>query len=636
MKRRTTMQDVQLDVDTVRNRVNRLRASHMSPPLKRSTALDFQARNLATLSVPSDYQEGYGANAGYFFLSSSTDVTTAALGLVDAWYNGLAHFDFSRPSDSGGRPENAQFTRTVWSATREFGLAALRNPAGGDKVWVVMTFAPRGNRPGKYAANVTPPGIDVSTRLEEVYSKTESDARYLREENLDAFLQDVRQSGIDAAETANAEVLTLLDDSYYKRHEVDRKVDVQVGDDITAVNDRLTNDYYEKTDVDAKDTEVRAYTDAEVNTLRDAVDVLDAYVQNDIFTRTETTDEIGTAVDALAADVYTKTAADTKFATEARVDALAASYLSRQQLDAVYSTIADNEALKAYTDTTFVTQAFADTELVTQAEQTDLVTQLKTVDFYVREDADQRYARNPDLDALETRIADSTYTKTQADDAFVARAELSGLAVQEDLDALDTAIRGDVYDKAEADARFVDDAQMISYTDTYVTDRIAALDVYDKTTSDTRFAPASLAATIRDDHYDAAESDSRFVATTRYVEYTSRVPERVVIMEESAVPPSDGVGSRRTLPFSFDSALSAELQETDPSTGEPLRKFYATLTVLCSDADNAVGMTATLISLTTTGAEVSVSTTKASGTWTTAGSPSVQLTLFVLPRSAFT
>jgi len=618
------MSDVQLEGDVVRNRVNRLRSSHLSPPLSRSVALDAQARNIAGLGIPTELQEAFGANAGSFLTSATSDATTSVLGIIDAWYNGLSSFDFSNPSESGGSPETAQFTRLVWSATREFGLAAVR-VTGGDRVWVVMTFSPKGNRPGRYAANVVPPGIDVSTRLEDVYSKTESDGRFLREDNLEAFLEDVRQSGIDAAETANAQVLTLLDDSYYKKHEVDRKLDVQIGDDIDALSYRLTNDFYEKTDVDAKDTAVRT-------ALQDAIDVLEAYVQSEIFTRTETTDEIGTAVDALAAAVYTKTAADTKFATATRVDALAASYLSKQQLDAEYSTKTDNDALKTYADSTFVTQSFADTELVTQAEQTALVSRLKTEDFYVREDADLRYARNPDLAALETRIVDSTYSRTQADDAFVARTELSGLAIQADLDALQSAILADVYDKTQADARFVDDAQMIGFTDTYVTDRLAALEVYDRATSDARFAPASLSATVRDEHYDAAEADSRFVVRTQYAEHTSRVPERVVIMEESAAPPTDGK-PHRTLPFSFDSALSSELAETDTDTGQALRRFHATLTFVCSDADNAVGMTATLLSLTASGAQVSVA--KTGGTWTTAGVPRVQLVLFVLPQSAF-
>ncbi|CCK68637.1 uncharacterized protein KNAG_0B01950 [Huiozyma naganishii CBS 8797] len=136
------------DQQAVVNEHNKLRARHVdTPPLSWSPAAATYAENYAAkfdcVMADMDHSNGedYGENLAFGY---------SLTGAVDAWYNEISLYDFSKP---GFSKSWGHFTQVVWKDTTSVGCALRVCPSG---KYVVCEYDPPGNWSGEFGDNVMP------------------------------------------------------------------------------------------------------------------------------------------------------------------------------------------------------------------------------------------------------------------------------------------------------------------------------------------------------------------------------------------------------------------------------------------------------------------------------------------------
>ena len=177
---------------------------------------------------------------------------------------------------------------------------------------------------------------------------------------------------------------------------------------------------------------------------------------------------------ATAANVYTKTAADDKFATQTALGTLSDTVDTKANASDVYT--------KTAADDKFATQ----TALGTLSDTVD--TKANASDVYTKTAADDKFATQTALGTLSGRVDDLTSggEGSVATQIATAIGELGeGVTVK---DALDTkANASDVYTKTAADDKFATQTALGTLSDAVDT-KANASDVYTKTAADDKFA----------------------------------------------------------------------------------------------------------------------------------------------------
>jgi hypothetical protein len=87
------------------------------------------------------YFQGYGLDPVYLIKKS-----------IDAWYNEIANYDFTKP---GFSETTGHFTCLVWKSSRAFAIGISIDPAT-TEAYVVMNTSPPGNYLGQFQQNVLP------------------------------------------------------------------------------------------------------------------------------------------------------------------------------------------------------------------------------------------------------------------------------------------------------------------------------------------------------------------------------------------------------------------------------------------------------------------------------------------------
>lgn len=136
--------------------VNMYRAKNQAPPLIwDSTIATFSQSwsyylNSNKLFVHSG-NRSYGENLAYFQGYGTDPVTLIKLS-IDAWYNEISLYDFSKPSFSAA---TGHFTCLVWKSSTSFGMGISINPTTG-AADITMNTSPPGNVIGQFQQNVLP------------------------------------------------------------------------------------------------------------------------------------------------------------------------------------------------------------------------------------------------------------------------------------------------------------------------------------------------------------------------------------------------------------------------------------------------------------------------------------------------
>jgi hypothetical protein len=92
----------------------------------------------------------YGENL-YYGWSSEPKFDVSAGVPVQAWYDEIKDYNFSRP---GFSPKTGHFTQVVWEKSTELGCGKAKSKD--NKIFVVCNYNPPGNFEGEYEANVRP------------------------------------------------------------------------------------------------------------------------------------------------------------------------------------------------------------------------------------------------------------------------------------------------------------------------------------------------------------------------------------------------------------------------------------------------------------------------------------------------
>ncbi|MFF2629942.1 CAP family protein [Kitasatospora griseola] len=157
--------------------VNAYRAKHQAPPLTVDPAVvDYAKSRAQQVSRPNGFNhDGLARGYGETLSRSSTAgegtyTPDTCRDAVDAWYEGSAHYDYTKP---GFSRETGSFTQLVWKSTTKLGCARVGGLRDGgpdsegfswSDTYIVCDFTPRGNlttdpqNPTKaYRDNVLPP-----------------------------------------------------------------------------------------------------------------------------------------------------------------------------------------------------------------------------------------------------------------------------------------------------------------------------------------------------------------------------------------------------------------------------------------------------------------------------------------------
>lgn len=442
-----------------RQRVNTYRQIHNAPPLAYHEGLALAAQASAEYVLESGVsaarQRALGENVLVFSSVLQQKTATAlALDAVDAWYEGFQEYDFTAPGVTD--METEQFTRLVWKDTRRVGFGVARTSSAGGTAVVVAAFDPPGNRPGEFATNVLPPGVEHLV-LDDYYTKAQSDDRFLSADALDAYVQMVEDAAVQAAEDRVADVEADLASNYYTRLQTDDKF---IGrSEFDGFSNALVTDYYTRTAVDDRLSNVQdaasSNLDAFSNLVYDAVNSNYAFVSN-VSDRLDGVDaSLGSQVarfDAFSnyvvAEYYDKDEADALFATIATTDALASNldgaYYTKDESDALFATQTSLGQYSNYVAGAYYTRATSDTRFASASEYASLSNAVAT-EYYDKAASDAKFAGKLKFQALSNTLADDYYAKTESVDLFAARSNL---------DALATEIDTQYYTQVESDARF--------------------------------------------------------------------------------------------------------------------------------------------------------------------------------------
>lgn len=623
-----------VDVSEIRNYVNRYRRSHLSPPLKHEPKLSSLSASVAGMLGEGVTQQSVYDNSStqfnvgsYIMGNGKTNEEYTKL-VVDEWYSSSLNYDYVTPP---GDVRSHPFSRMMWASARTFGIALVKSSSQ-DRMWVVMALPPRANPSISYSTNVQPPGLNELLSFDNIYTKNETDAKFLNEGNLDTFLENARAGGIEAADS-NMEVFRAeVESEYYKKHEVDAKIDVDITNDLDDLATRLTNDYYTNVRVDEKLEGVREGASTDLHeaksTLRGEMSVLDTYVMEEIYNKAETDEELTTLRGYVDTDFYDRTQTDSMFTTYSTVAAMDALKLrlSTDFFDA--NDTCNIFATQDLLNTQFATKSLLDSSISNSyvMQKNELVNDV----FYPRTASDERYALKPSLRELEDRLDQDYYTSAEADGVYMSTSNVTSILDPRFDTFRQELLADDVYGRSEADDIFITSTELEAYTQSAI-DQTLVEKVHTKTESDARFAPLSLQATLTNDYDSREASDERYTPRSEFVEFRTLAP-RLAVYEASLAPPVDG-GNARVVDIVFETALKDTLEETDEQ-GETILVFTVVPVLVCSDTNNASGLGVNVISRSTTGASVVVYNARGDRTgWTIDGDPVVELHVIMRERT---
>lgn len=136
--------------------INAYREKHLSPPLIWDSTIATFSQNWAdNLNTNNTFVHSgtslYGENLA-FFQGYGIDIMTLLKKAVDAWYNEITLYDFSKPgfSDATGH-----FTCLIWKSSTLFGMGISINTKT-TAVNITMNTMPPGNVLGQFSQNVLP------------------------------------------------------------------------------------------------------------------------------------------------------------------------------------------------------------------------------------------------------------------------------------------------------------------------------------------------------------------------------------------------------------------------------------------------------------------------------------------------
>jgi len=136
--------------------INAYRAKHQSPPLVWDESIaTFSQQWSYQLLTNNDFSHSgnnqYGENLAYY-KGYGTDTMKLLKKSIDAWYNEVTLYNYSRPRFSSG---TGHFTCLVWKSSTKYALGISIDLASATAI-ITMNTSPPGNISGQYQDNVLP------------------------------------------------------------------------------------------------------------------------------------------------------------------------------------------------------------------------------------------------------------------------------------------------------------------------------------------------------------------------------------------------------------------------------------------------------------------------------------------------
>ena len=140
----------------ITSHINAYRAKHQSPPLVwDDTIATFSQEWSLQLLTNNDFSHSgnnqYGENLAYY-KGYGTDTMKLLKKSIDAWYNEVTLYNYSKPRYSSG---TGHFTCLVWKSSTKYALGISIDLATATAI-ITMNTSPPGNVAGKYQENVLP------------------------------------------------------------------------------------------------------------------------------------------------------------------------------------------------------------------------------------------------------------------------------------------------------------------------------------------------------------------------------------------------------------------------------------------------------------------------------------------------
>jgi hypothetical protein len=136
--------------------VNNYRSKHQSPPMSWETVIYTTAQSWSNNLVSKHVMQHsnnplYGENLAYF-QGYGIEPVLLIKKSIDAWYNEIASYDFTKPGFSA---TTGHFTCLVWKSSTAFAIGISIDPIT-TEAYIVMNTSPPGNYLGQFQQNVLP------------------------------------------------------------------------------------------------------------------------------------------------------------------------------------------------------------------------------------------------------------------------------------------------------------------------------------------------------------------------------------------------------------------------------------------------------------------------------------------------
>lgn len=457
------------DPTVVRQQVNTYRQAHNAPPVAYDTTLAASAQIAADRLFQSGVYHPKPTATGQNLLvfagslgASSTELVERA---VDAWYQSGLDYDFATPGVT--TIATSQFTQLVWKATRRVGAGVARAASGSrtNTVVVVMCFDPPGNGPvaANYATNVLPAGIG-NLVLNDFYTRTQSDSRFLSSNAFGTYLHAVEGQAKAAAAARVADVASNLSHDYYTKARSDDRyvyLDAYVG-----LSNLLPQRYYDRTQVDGLVGDAKTAAACNLAALSNALGLREKRDSNAIAeTRAALfeTDSDLAALDVrqaafsnyVVSSYYTRTAADATFATLAGVaafsNAVASNIYTKDQSDARFSTLGDLAGFSKFVGSNYYDRAVSDTRFAKALALAELSNDLG-VNYLPASVTNAKYAGAVQFAGLSNILFGDYVTSATANSTFTTQKTTAALYAE---------VHDRYYTSAVSDARFASSCNFV-------------------------------------------------------------------------------------------------------------------------------------------------------------------------------
>lgn len=459
--------------DLIRLHVNTYRQIHNSPPVAyhAGQASFAQARAQEILErggvrLPAS-SRSEGENVLVFATAEADDTKVVKLA-VDAWYQYFNDYDFSDPGNTDSSTE--MFTQLIWKSTRRIGAGVARTSSqtGPQKsAVVVMRFDPPGNRIDRFATNVLPFGID-NLVLDDFYTKTQSDDRFLSINGLDSYVSLLEAGAIEAAEQRVHVFRDVVNEEFYRKYEVhDRFVAL---DAFFGLSNLLEGQYITESNVQSLLSDASLEADSNVSGLSNAVQDRVRDIYSNIHRIDSNVNELDTEFmsrltsqitrfeslsNVLYREYYTEDQLHGKFATLSDLSNVADRTYNKLEMDEIFATASNLVALSNFIGDNFLDKNESDERYALQLDH-DLLRNDLREDYYTRTVSDQKYAGAVDFRGLSNFVANDYMTRDESVRSFAAGS---------DLYALSNVLSQDYFDKQTSDTIFARSNVLLSLTE---------------------------------------------------------------------------------------------------------------------------------------------------------------------------